>query len=378
MREDQMTDGPTPTNRPLRVAIAMLTLVPGAMGGGETYARGLLRGLASTKGVAATTFVSGVGKGFSGEIPEVVCPEVSGGPSSTERIKTLLQGFLHRKGLVARMEGNDVFHVPFAVNLPSPPRSMATVQSLCDVQHRDLPHLFSRVERIYRSFFYERAARKADAVVTISDFAKRTIVEHLGIAPEKVFTAHLAVDSEQFTPNIGERENFIFYPARGWAHKNHTVLFEAMRLLMTERPELTLVLTGGGLEGLTNVPANVDVKGLVPFQELLELYRKAKCLVFPSLYEGFGLPPLEAMASGCPVASSTAGSLPEVCGDAAVMFDPHSPRAIADAIVEAIGRTSELQAKGFEQVRRFTWEKCAEAHEAAYRYAVQQRALTKV
>jgi len=242
------------------------------------------------------------------------------------------------------------------------------------VQHRDLPHLFSRVERLYRRVFYERTARKADAVVTISDFAKRTIVQHLKISPDKIFTAHLAVDADQFTPNLGERENFVFYPARGWAHKNHAVLFDAMRILQDERPELRLVLTGGGLDHLIDVPENVEVKGLVPFPELLELYRKAKCLVFPSLYEGFGLPPLEAMASGCPVASSTAGSLPEVCGDAAVMFDPHSPRAIADGILEAIARTSELQIKGFQQVEKFTWDKCAEAHEAAYRYAARQHA----
>lgn len=377
MREKSAPSGQTAESGPLKVAVAMLTLVPGGMGGGETYARGLLRGLKSVKGVAATTYVSSTAAGFSGEIPEVVCTEVRGGASTGERIRTLAAGLLKRRSLVARMRGNDVFHVPFAVNLPVPPRGMPTVQTLCDVQHRDLPHLFSRVERLYRGFFYERAARKADAIVTISHFAKQTIVEHLGVSPEKVFTAHLAVDADQFVPNLGAREDFIFYPARGWAHKNHAKLFDAMRLLETERPELRLVLTGGGLEHLTDVPANVDVKGLVPFAELLDLYRRAKCLVFPSLYEGFGLPPLEAMASGCPVAASTAGSLPEVCGDAAVMFDPHSPRAIADAISEAIARTPELQNKGLEQVRKFTWENCANSHEDAYRFAVRQHSTAR-
>lgn len=355
----------------------MLTLVPGGMGGGETYARGLLRGLTSMKSVAATTYVSRNAAGFSGEIPEVVCDEITGGESTLRRIWTLIVGRLYRNRLVDRMRDNEIFHVPFGVNLPIPPKSMATVQTLCDVQHRDLPHLFSRVERLYRGIFYERAARKADAIVTISDFAKQTIVDHLGVAPEKVFTAHLAVDVDSFVPNLDTREDFIFYPARGWAHKNHAKLFEAMRLLETERPELRLVLTGGGLENLSDIPGNVDVKGLVPFAELLDLYRRAKCLVFPSLYEGFGLPPLEAMASGCPVAASTAGSLPEVCGDAAVMFDPHSPRAIADAITEAIARTAELQNKGLEQARKFTWENCANSHEDAYRYALRQHRASR-
>lgn len=371
MREEQVSNGASGDSR-LKVAVAMLTLVPGGMGGGETYARGLLRGLTATRSISATAYVSRSAAGFSDPIPEVVCPEIAGGGSAKERILTLIAGLIQRRSLIARMAGNDVFHVPFAVNLPVPPRSMPTVQTLCDVQHRDLPNLFSRVERLYRRVFYERAARKADAVVTISHFAKRTIVEHLNVAPEKVFIAHLAVDADQFTPNLGERENFVFYPARGWAHKNHAMLFDAMRLLQEERPELRLVLTGGGLEHLKDVPENVEVKGLVPFPELLELYRKAKCLVFPSLYEGFGLPPLEAMASGCPVASSTAGSLPEVCGDAAIMFDPNSPRAIADGILEAVARSAELQAKGFQQVKKFTWENCAKAHEDAYRYASRQ------
>jgi glycosyltransferase involved in cell wall biosynthesis len=107
--------------------------------------------------------------------------------------------------------------------------------------------------------------------------------------------------------------------------------------------------------------------------ELRELYRTAACMVFPSLYEGFGLPPLEAMASGCPVASSTAGSLPEIVGDAAVLFDPHDPEAIASAIRTAIARTEELQKLGLEQVQKFTWEHCADVHEQAYRYAFDRR-----
>jgi glycosyltransferase involved in cell wall biosynthesis len=146
-----------------------------------------------------------------------------------------------------------------------------------------------------------------------------------------------------------------------------------MELLSVSNPELRLVLTGGALDTLTNVPANVEVRGLVPLPELRELYRTAACMVFPSLYEGFGLPPLEAMASGCPVASSTAGSLPEIVGDAAVVFDPTDPEAIASAIRTAIAKTEELQTLGLSQVRKFTWEHCANVHEQAYRYALEQR-----
>ncbi|GHG45479.1 hypothetical protein GCM10012320_11380 [Sinomonas cellulolyticus] len=363
---------PTRENQ-LKVAIAMLTLVPGTMGGGETYARGLLRGLPSRPGIKATAYVGRQAEGFASTIPEVVCQSINGRGTTAGKLTTLARGFASGSKLRRVMEDADVFHVPFAVALPKPAKEMAVVQTLCDVQHRDLPHLFSSAERLYRRLFYERTTRAADAVVTISDFAKRTIIEHLGIPAEKIFIAHLAVEAEDFTPNLGERDDFILYPARGWAHKNHARLFEAMRLLEVSHPHLKLVLTGGGLESLENIPGNVEVRGQVRLTELRELYRRASCTVFPSLYEGFGLPPLEAMASGCPVASSTAGSLPEVVGDAAVLFDPHSPDAIARAIVEAIARSGELQVLGLERIRKFTWEACAKAHEEAYAYAAGAR-----
>ena len=133
------------------------------------------------------------------------------------------------------------------------------------------------------------------------------------------------------------------------------------------------MLTGGGLETLGPQPDWVEVRGLVPIAELRRLYRDAALLLFPSLYEGFGLPPLEAMASGCPVAASNAGSLPEICGDAAVLFDPHDPQAIATAAGEAMARTADLQVRGLAQVRAFTWQGCTTAHEDAYLTAAQDR-----
>ena len=134
-----------------------------------------------------------------------------------------------------------------------------------------------------------------------------------------------------------------------------------------QRPDLRLVLTGGALDGLGELPDWVDRRGLVSSDELRRLYRTAALLAFPSLYEGFGLPSLEAMASGCPVAASNAGSIPEVCGDAAELFDPTDIESIALGIVNALARASELTAAGLEQVRKFSWKRCGDVHLAVYR-----------
>ena len=112
---------------------------------------------------------------------------------------------------------------------------------------------------------------------------------------------------------------------------------------------------------------DIESLGRVPADELAALYRRAAALVFPSLYEGFGQPPLEAMACGCPVACSSRGSLPEVVGDAARLFDPESPEAIAAAVRDVLAAPEEWRAKGLARAAGFTWEACARAHDAVYR-----------
>ena len=142
--------------------------------------------------------------------------------------------------------------------------------------------------------------------------------------------------------------------------------FEAFALLRREHPELELVLTGGGHERHT-VPEGVVVRGLVPRDELVSLYRRAACLVFPSLYEGFGQPPLEAMACGCPVACSRAAALPEAVGDAAVLFDPERPEEIAAAVAAALAEPERWSAAGVARAAAFSWAETARRHEEVYR-----------
>ncbi|MFC7496035.1 MULTISPECIES: glycosyltransferase family 4 protein [unclassified Nocardioides] len=355
-----------PSPRPVTVALPMLSLVRGGMGGSETYARELTRGLAGTSDLDVTAYLPRAAGGFSEGVPEQVVAQVPGEEGTRGRLLSQLAA--RRSGELRRaLRSADVVHYPLSAPAPPAPRGVPWAVTLLDVQHHDLADLFSRAELLYRTLTYDRPARRAAAVLTISEFSKQRIVHHLGVDPDRVHVAHLGVDTSHFEPVVGDREDFVLYPARGWPHKNHRALIEAMRLVREEQPELRLVLTGGGLDDLGGLPDWVDRRGLVSREELLSLYQRASCLVFPSRYEGFGLPPLEAMASGCPVAAANAGSLPEICGDAAVMFDPEDVRDIARAVLDARSRGPELAARGLDRCRQFTWAACADVHRGVYR-----------
>jgi glycosyltransferase involved in cell wall biosynthesis len=206
--------------------------------------------------------------------------------------------------------------------------------------------------------------KRSRLLIAISEHARQTLLDRYQLPPERVRTSHLGIDHSRFTPNDSEREPFLLYPANRWPHKNHERLFGSFAIVQRERPDLRLVLTGQGHER-ARLPERVESRGHVSADELVALYRSAACLVFPSLYEGFGLPPLEAMACGCPVACSNATSLPELCGNAAEYFDPLSVEEMAAAILRAL--EGRHVARGLARAAEFTWEACARAHDAVYR-----------
>jgi glycosyltransferase involved in cell wall biosynthesis len=268
------------------------------------------------------------------------------------------------QGVGAKVANLDVVH--YALTVPIPRTKTPTVVTLHDIQHRDLPEFFGPARRSFRRIAYDRAARGATIVVVTSAFVRARAIELLELEPERIHVIPLAVDHTLFRPSSEEREPFLLYPARPWPHKNHTRLFEAFAALRETRPRLRLVLTGGDLERLDPLPEGVERWGVVSPAELASLYRRAACLVYPSLYEGFGMPPLEAMASGCPVVASHAGAIPEVCGDAAVLFDPTDAEAIAAAILQVDERREELSERGLAHAAAFTWDETARKHEAVY------------
>jgi glycosyltransferase involved in cell wall biosynthesis len=348
----------------MRVGLSLLTLVPGAVGGSETYVRGLARALAEVGELDYTAFVPPVAVGAGSGMDEVVVLEYRGARTIPERLFAMTLAAVRPGPLRQHYAALEVVHYPLTIALPR--LGLPSVVTVHDLQHLDLPHLFGRAERAFRRRAHERSAREADAVVVPSQFVRRSVVERLGIMPERVHAIPHGIDHVRFRPGDEPRERFLLYPARPWPHKNHGRLFEAFALLRQERPELELVLTGGAHEGRP-VPPGVIVQGLVSGDELASLYRRAACLVFPSLYEGFGQPPLEAMASGCPVAAARAGSLPEACGDAAAFFDPEDAEDIAAVIAAVLESPEHLAAAGLKRAAQFTWTESARRHEAVYR-----------
>jgi glycosyltransferase involved in cell wall biosynthesis len=348
----------------MRVGLSLLTLVPGEVGGAETSARGLARGLAEVGRLDYVAFTPPAAPGAGEGLPEVAVPEYRDARTVRERFVAMTLAALRPGRLRARFAGLDAVHYPLTIALPS--LDVPSLVTVHDLQHLDHPELFSRAERLWRARTHERSARNADAVVVPSQFVRRRAIELLGLAPERVHAIPWGVDHTRFRPGDGAREPFLLYPARPWPHKNHATLYEAFARLRAERPELRLVLTGGGHEGRP-VPAGVDVRGHVSLDELAGLYRRTACLVFPSLYEGFGQPPLEALASGAPVAASNLPAIAEVVGDAAALFDPRDPEDVAAVVSGVLDAPERFAAAGPQQAARFTWAETARRHEDVYR-----------
>jgi glycosyltransferase involved in cell wall biosynthesis len=377
---------------PLHVGIALATLFPGRVGGTETYVRGLLGAYGRGVGPDRVTVLAN---------RHVVGPyrELETGPVALHHLRSYRPGdstatralamitALALPSLAARDVPGDIDVMHYPVTVPIPRSRVPWIVTVHDVQHHDLPTLMSPAERRLRRRTYDDAARSADLVVTPSQASRERLVALVGVPPERIEVIPYGLDHARFHPGpdpadegllapLALPERFVVYPANLWPHKNHQRLVQAFARV--DHPELHLVLMGqtyGRLEqleaeaGTLGIADRVRHLGHVPAAAVAALYRRARALVFPSLYEGFGSPPLEAMACGCPVASSTRMSLAEVCGDAALTFEPEDVDAIADAIERTAADGPErtrLREAGIERAAAFTWDATARGHAAAY------------
>ncbi len=350
----------------------MLNLNPGFMGGTEEYASGLQReivvtGAASTAGTRIVALTTGAGAGFAIDGVETrVVRGLPGGRSLARRIRVFLVSTLYRPLLSRYFADADVVFYPFTALMPLISR-VPTCVLVHDLQHLELPRNFSMAQRIYRSLAYDRRITHADAIVAVSESTRASIMHRLRIGGHRIQVIPPGIDGRFFTPRATPAaesgDQFLYYPARGLPHKNHSTLFEAFRLLRQSRPDLRLVLTGGDGHLLGPLPEGVTHEGRVSRERVRELYQTASALVFASAFEGYGLPPLEAMACGAPVASSNAGSLPEVCGDAVEYFSPLSAADMVHAVSTVLDNPDEYRRRGYLHVETRTIEQSARQYE---------------
>jgi glycosyltransferase involved in cell wall biosynthesis len=349
------------------IGIAVLTLVPGKIGGSETYVRELLGALARVGTLDYRSYVPAIAPDAADGLPSSVVRSYRASWSKSGRGAAMAAAWLAPGRMLREIEVDrlEAIHFPLTAMVPPVERPPAAT-TVHDLFHEIFPGMLPRAEVAWRRFAWQRTLRRARLVIAISDAVKTSLVERYAIEPERVRVVHHGVDRERFNPGDGPREPFLLYPANNWPNKNHQRLLEAFRLLRRKRPELRLVLTGAGHDGRPLVEG-VEIRGHVGDAELVRLYQTASALVFPSLYEGFGQPPLEAMACGCPVAAAAVGAIPEVCRDAVCYFDPMSTESIAEAVSDVLDESADLVSRGLERAAEFSWEECARRHEAVYR-----------
>lgn len=218
---------------------------------------------------------------------------------------------------------------------------------------------------------YRNAARTCDVIFANSDYTAGDIVELLGVPPERVRVARPGVD-EEFSP-AGDRADlgrpYLFTVATLEPRKNLDTLAAAYRLLRGDLAFAVAGAAGWGAQPVLDVEGVVRL-GFVSHAQLPRWYRGAAVSVYPSRFEGFGMPVLESMACGIPCVASSHASLDEACGDVALRVDPDDPEAIAAGIEEALARREELIPRGLEHARRFTWRAVGEVMLAGYRDAL--------
>ena len=279
-----------------------------------------------------------------------------------------------------RREGIDLFHAPHYVLPPlTPCRSVVTIH---DCIHLRFPqYLPNKLGYAYARASLWFATHRSNRILTVSEASKRDILRYFRVPDGKIDVIYNAIDERVGEPptadevsRVRERfqlnDPFILYAGNIKPHKNLERLIEAFHMLRRGGLEhVKLLIIGDEISKYATLRRAVHryklhkyvrFFGFVPDRTLAVLYRLASVFVFPSLYEGFGLPPLEAMANGTPVITSNVSSLPEVVGDAALLVDPYEPEAIAAAMRRVLTEpalAADLRARGLDRAAAFSWER---------------------
>ena len=281
----------------------------------------------------------------------------------SDRLSTLVRDAVWYPFALGRDPGADVLHCP-TYRGPLRPTAplVVTVHDLAVFRH---PETFNRWTRTYSPRVVPRVLAAARRVIAVSDFTKRELVEVLNLPPDRIRVVPNAVDDEFTSEGPAEQGEYVLAVGTLEPRKNLDRLVEAVRRTHTE-----LRIVGargwGGVEAAGN---GVRWLGEVSDAELARLYRGARCVAYPSLYEGFGIPVLEAMACGAPVVTSRGTAMEEVADGAAVLVDTSDAEEIAVGIERAAAERERLVPRGLERARAFRWDRVAAATVDVYREA---------
>jgi glycosyltransferase involved in cell wall biosynthesis len=260
------------------------------------------------------------------------------------------------------LSGSEVFHASNQVRRA--PRGVKLTATIHDLTCWLMPELHTAANVRADKTFADSILRRADRLIAVSENTRQDAIKVLGIASEKIETIYSGVAQEYFDAKPALRARpYVLYVGAIEPRKNLATLLDAWKSMRTDAE---LVIAGpegwGSPETLARIRAEATYLGYVPEAHLPGLIAGASAFVYPSLYEGFGFPVVQAMAAGAPVVTSNTSCLPEIAGDAALLVDPRSPSEIAGAIARLLDSESlraDLAARGRERAQLFKWETCA-------------------
>lgn len=370
-----------------KIGLNLLWMVPGKVGGSETYTTRLLHGLAERSSELDYTIFAL--PQFAQAHPELASTFKTALAPVSGSIKSFrIAGENSWLATQCRIRKIDlVHHAGGTVPLVRAARPVLTIH---DLQYLYYPEYFTRTKLTYLRTMVPRSAEVARIVLTPSEFTRRTVIERLNMDPSVVRVVPHGIslrEAEQESVNVRERYEldgpFFLYPAITYPHKNHLVLVQAFASLLRRHPHAKLVLTGA--KGSMETRISTEVRGLgieksvrrlgyIPAHDLNALYHEAVALTFPSRFEGFGAPVLEALARGCPAIAADVTALPEVVADAGVLLSPDNPEEWCEAMIAFIddpGLAAGHAAAGRARAARFTWAVAADVLEDAYDHVLE-------
>lgn len=344
----------------MKIAVDVLSIKEdGSAGGASGFAIELIKGLTGRENIQVMILCGSWNIGLFRKIfpSKIQLYQVDSSKSKFGNIWRRIPCFTRKEGGILKKNNVDILFCPFSA-ATFRENGIPTVSVILDIQHEFYPQFFEKNELKHRRTFYENIVKTVERVVCISDYTKRTFCEKYNYPLENASTIYIAVQNRFHNEDISvldefdlKKNDYIVYPANFWEHKNHKLLLLAFGMFMKDRNNLKLVLTGNTLGQdayyvdllkRMKISSNVVITGYLSNEKLYSILKNSKGLIYPSLFEGFGIPVVEAMSMGKLIASSNLTSLPEVGCDSVFYFDPRKP----DDILRGIHFLSETEMSG--------------------------------